>query len=72
MARRAKKKSVTLKPRKSGGSAAKCVFAVYEHLTGPSEMVGLYGTKAKANSAARAKSKENPRFDYWVSRLCVK
>lgn len=68
----ARKKAVSLKPRKSGGSPSKCVFAVYEDFTGPSELVGLYGTKAKANSAARAMSKEHPRFDYRVSRLCVK
>ncbi len=67
-----KKKAVTLKPRKSGGSAAKCVFAVYEEFTGPSELVALYETSDKARRAAHAMSKQNPRFDYRVSRLCVK
>ena len=68
----AKKKAVSLKPRKSGGSPAKCVFGLYEEFTGPSELVGLYGTRAKANAAARAKGKEHPKFDYRVARLCVK
>jgi hypothetical protein len=49
-----------------------CVYSVREHFTGPSEGVGLFSTRAKANAEARRLSKQNPRFDYSVTRICVK
>lgn len=70
----AKKKSGA-KSRKSGRrtmSSEKCVYGVMEDFVGASEIVGLYSTQAKAKAVARAKSAENPKFDYRVSRLCVR
>ena len=58
--------------RKKSVKKSMCVYSVREHLTGGSDVVGLFSTRAKANREARSLRKQNPRLDYWVTRICVK